>query len=206
MSYCFTLSFDDYVASLSLLLCLYHTCTFLWSFPKFFLPVLRGTWFIDYTVLCFIRFLYRDMCYPSQSAIMICHIMCQTLMTYIGLSLVHHWRCQSVQFGSLSESSVTETVAAGLLACWITCIHCFHREHWLSSPCIMFLCVGNVFGISCMLIVFSFILWGGFVHGIVCMRARPLETERVWSKIRMIVSMVHHSLSIRPHLVISSYT
>jgi len=65
-----------------------------------------------YMVICAIPYLRCDAC-PS-------------LMTYVCLSLVYGWLCQSVRWGSLSESRSTET-AVGLFSGGLRVFIAFHR-------------------------------------------------------------------------------
>lgn len=144
-----------------------------------------------YITLCPIPILYIVIC-----AIPICGCdVCQSLMTYVYLSLVLRMTCQSVQFGWLSESSPTDTVVglfSGGLRVFIAFDRAFsflpHASLLLRGACVL------AFFVHADYYLVHTVWW--IRACIVCTRARPLETERVWSKFRMIVSMIHHSLSI----------
>ena len=156
---------------------------------------------------------------PSLFYMVICAIpylrcdACTSLMTYVCLSLVYGWLCQSVRWGSLSESRSTET-AVGLFSGGLRVFIAFHRAFsFLPHASLLLRCACFWFSVHADYYLVRTVWW--IRACIVCTRARPLETQRVWSKICMIVSMVHHSFSIHfspisfsflSHLVISSCT
>ena len=126
-------------------------------------------WFIEYITLCPICLLCRDMCCPHfrmwyvPESVDVWLFVPNSRMT---VSVSPIWQSQWVVHNWDWSWFVRLVDYVYSLFSW--CILNF-------SSCIIFIALCISFGISCMLIIISCILFGGSVHGIVCMRGSSLR-------------------------------